>query len=243
MQQRIAVVTGGNKGIGLAICRQLARKGVLVILTSRNEANGMAVVEQMEKEELPARYHKLDVTRAADIIELGRFLRKEFGGRCDILVNNAGVFLDKRDPYDTAGKPLSFFETEVQMVRETMETNLYGPFLLCQEIVPMMKEHNYGRVVNMSSGLGQLSGMSGGYAGYRMSKTAINALTCLLAAEVKEYNIQVNSVNPGWVSTDMGGPGAPRTPDEGADTVVWLAMMSDDGPRGRFLKDRREIAW
>jgi NAD(P)-dependent dehydrogenase (short-subunit alcohol dehydrogenase family) len=231
-EQKIAVVTGANRGIGFEICRQLARQGVHVILTSRNEAKGTTACRKLE-ERLDVRCHQLDVTDPESIDRLEGFLREEYG-RLDILVNNAGVMLDKR---------ASAFQVELDTVRETMETNVYGPLLLCQTLVPLMKRHGYGRVVNVSSGMGQLANMGSGDLAYRMSKTCLNALTRILGAELSRTNILVNAVSPGWVRTDMGGPNAPRSVEEGADTAVWLATLPDDGPQGGSFHDRRAIPW
>jgi len=127
--------------------------------------------------------------------------------------------------------------------RDTLETNLIGPLLLAQALVPLLKRNGYGRIVNVSSGQGQLSDMGVGTPAYRVSKTALNALTRTLAAELKGSGILVNSMCPGWVRTDMGGAGAPRTVEQGADTAVWLATLPDDGPSGGFFRDRRPIPW
>ncbi len=238
-KERIAVVTGANRGIGLEICRQLAQKGILVILTSRDEEKGLAVCQEMEKEELPVRYFQLDVNSPASIFRLGNFMEKEFG-QCDILVNNAGVFLDKTEPGEEFP---SIFKAKIETIRQTMETNVYGSLLLGQALIPLMKKRNYGRVVNMSSGMGQLSDMNGGYPGYRISKTAINVLTRIFNDELEGENILANSMCPGWVETEMGGPNATRSVAEGADTAVWLATLPDNGPRGKFFRDRKEILW
>ncbi len=128
-------------------------------------------------------------------------------------------------------------------MRQTMETNVYGPYLLCQALVPLMKKNNYGRIVNISSGLGQLNDMGGGYPAYRMSKTAINVITRILAAELAGTNILVNSMCPGWVKTRMGGEGATRSVEEGADTAVWLSTLPDGGPTGKIFRDRKEVPW
>lgn len=237
---KVAVVTGGNRGIGFEICRQLAHRGVLVILTSRDEKKGLAACDALQKEELPVRYHRIDVDHAASIEEFERFLSKQFG-RCDILVNNAGIFPDSRDAIH--GGPSSVLRVKTGAINRAMTTNVYGPLLMSQALVPLMKKNNYGRVVNISSGLGQLSDMGGGYPAYRISKTAINALTRMFAGELKDDNILVNSMCPGWVKTDMGGPDAPRDVQEGADTAVWLATLPDNGPRGKFFRDRQEIPW
>ncbi len=241
--KKIAIVTGANRGIGFEICRQLAQQGVQVVLTSRNEEKGKAAAQKIREEGGEVIYQKLDVTSITDIEALKEFITDKLNGRCDILVNNAGVFLDKKDPYAFGGEFISFFDTNLDVVKKTMETNLYGPFLLYQAVVPFMKKNRYGRIVNMSSGLGQLAKMGSGYTAYRLSKTALNALTCILASELKDDNILVNSVNPGWVRTDMGGPMAPRDVAEGADTAVWLAMLPEDGPTGKFFRDRTEIMW
>lgn len=238
--QKIAVVTGANRGIGFEVSKELAQSGIHVILTSRNEEKGLAACHQLQKVELPVGYHQLDVSHAASIDDFRRFIEDEFG-RCDILVNNAGIFPDAIDA-GAEGWP-SVFDTSVETVRRAMETNVYGPMLLCQALIPLMKKHNYGRIVNFSSGMGQLTFMNGHCPAYRISKTAINTLTRVVAEETKEYNILINSVCPGWVKTDMGGPGATRELSEGADTPVWLATLPDDGPRGKFFRDRKEFEW
>lgn len=234
MKERVVVVTGGNRGIGHEICRQLARLDLIVVLTSRHEKDGLEAVTNFNKRELSVRYHPLDVTNPSQILKLQDFLTQEFG-RCDGLVNNAGIMLDNRDD--------KLLNTDVATVRQTMETNVYGPYLLCQALVPLMKKNNYGRIVNISSGLGQLNDMASGYTAYRMSKTAINVITRVLAAELAGTNILVNSMCPGWVKTRMGGPDAPRSVEEGADTAVWLSTLPDGGPTGKIFRDRQEVSW
>ena len=235
MKERVVVVTGANRGIGLEICNQLARQDLIVVLTSRHEEDGLEALSDFNKRELSVRYHPLDVTNPTQILKLTDFLTKEFG-RCDGLVNNAGVFLDNK-----VGD--NFLNTDLATVRQTLETNVFGPYLLCQALVPLMKKNNYGRIVNISSGLGQLSDMGGGYAAYRISKTAINAITKVLAAELTGTNILVNSMCPGWVKTRMGGAGAIRSVEEGADTAVWLSTLPDTGPTGKIFRDRKEVSW
>jgi len=230
--KRVAVVTGANRGIGFETCRQLAKKGIQVILTSRDRANGEAAVEKLQAEGLDVSYHPLDVTDSDSVQHLAEFIKSEFG-QLDILVNNAGVLLDSSD---------SVLNTKIDTSRKTIDTNLYGPLLLCQALIPLMK-HNYGRVVNVSSGAGQLSDMTSGYPSYRISKTALNALTRILSNELKGTNILVNSVCPGWVKTDMGGANASKTPEQGADTIVWLATLPDNGPTSGFFRDRQPIPW
>lgn len=231
---RIAVVTGANRGIGFEICRQLARQGFMVVLTSRSAAKGRAAVKALRDDGLELDDHALDVTSPAGIKALAGYLDERYG-RLDVLVNNAGVLLDPRGSRVLDARPKTF--------HDTLETNFFGPLLLVQALAPLMRKHRYGRIVNVSSGLGQLSDMGTGTPAYRVSKTALNALTRILAAELTGSGILVNSMNPGWVRTDMGGAGAPRTAEQGADTAVWLAMLPDNGPSGRFFCDRKPIPW
>ncbi len=234
MKKRVVVVTGGNRGIGLEICRQLAKLDLIVVLTSRQEKEGTEAVADLNKSGVTVNYHQLDVTNASQILKLKDFLSEEFG-RCDVLVNNAGVFLDNKES--------DFLHTDVATVHQTMETNVYGPYLLCQALVPLMTKNNYGRIVNISSGLGQLSEMGSRYIAYRMSKTAINVITTVLAAELAGTNVLVNSMCPGWVKTRMGGAGAIRSVEEGADTAVWLSTLPDGGLSGKIFRDRKEVSW
>ena len=233
--QRVAVVTGGNRGIGLEICRQLARRADLrVVLTSRDAAKGEAAIKSLNNQILNISSAALDVTDAKSVEAFADRIAKQFG-RCDVLVNNAGVMLDPRGS--------RVLDSKMETWSATLATNLLGPLLLIQALVPLMKKNGYGRVVNVSSGQGQLSDMGVGTPAYRVSKTALNALTRTLAADLTGSGILVNSVCPGWVRTDMGGPGAPRTVEQGADTAVWLATLPDDGPTGGFFRDRKPIPW
>lgn len=230
---KIAAVTGGNKGIGLEICRQLGRLGVDVILTARDEAKGKKAREDLREEGVLVRFHPLDVGDPESIRRFREFMEKEFG-RMAILVNNAGVNIDA----DKTGE-----EVDIETVSRTVRTNVYGPLLMCQAFLPLMRRHNYGRIVNISSMMGSLTEMAGGYPAYRMSKTALNAVTRVLAHETMGTNIRVNSMCPGWVRTDMGGPEAERSVEEGADTAIWLATLPDGGPTGGFFRDRKKIPW
>jgi NAD(P)-dependent dehydrogenase (short-subunit alcohol dehydrogenase family) len=238
--RRVAVVTGANRGIGFEISRQLARRGYAVILTARDPAKGRAAVRVLAREELDVTFHQLDVTDAAGIKRFARHLRRKVG-RLDVLVNNAGIYLE--GGYVDDRLPESIFDESIDKVRVTMETNLYGPYQLCQALIPLMREGGYGRVVNVSSRSGQLNEMGGREAAYRMSKAALNALTRILAAELPGGQVLVNSMSPGWVRSDMGGPKAPKTLAEGADTAVWLATLPNRGPHGGFFRERKPIPW
>lgn len=234
--QQVAVVTGANRGLGFETCRQLAQQGLKVVLTSRDAAKGEAAANTLKQDGLGVVFHPLDVANGGSIQCLATFLNEEFG-RLDVLVNNAGVFLD------SSQTGASVFEAKHEVLRSSMETNAFGPLFVCQALVPLMLTKDYGRIVNVSSGMGQLSEMNGLYPGYRLSKTALNALTRILADELKDTNILVNSVCPGWVRTDMGGGSAERSVEQGVETTVWLATLPTDGPRGGFFRDRKPIPW
>lgn len=233
MAQRVAVVTGGNRGIGLEICRQLLQHGIEVILTARNTSKGQQAVEALNAQGLVIRFIPLDVTEQGSLRKLVKRLADEYG-RTDILVNNAGIYIDRGIPG---------LELDLSIVRQTMETNFYGPLRLSQMCIPLMRRHKYGRIVNISSQMGALSNMGSGALAYRISKTALNAMTLVLANELRGSNIAVNTVDPGWVKTDMGGPSAPRSVKQGADTAVWLATQPDGGPSGGYFRDRKIREW
>ena len=233
MIRRVAVVTGGNRGIGLEICRQLSKSGIEVILTARNASKGEQAVDALNAQGLVLRFIPLDVTEQGSVRRLVKHLADEYG-RTDILINNAGIYIDR-------GIPGS--EIDLGIVRQTMETNFYGPLRLSQMCIPLMRRNNYGRIVNISSQMGALSNMGSGGLAYRVSKTALNAMTLILANELRGSNIIVNTVDPGWVNTDMGGSGAPRSVGQGADTAVWLATQPDGGPSGGYFRDRKTREW
>ena len=230
---RIAVVTGANRGLGFETCRQLGRLGYHVVPTSRDRAKGLAATDLLIREGVTATHHQLDVTDATQIARLAEFLATRFG-RADVLINNAAIYLDE-------GR--SVLKADLDSFRKTMATNVYGPLALSQAVVPLMRRRRYGRIVNVSSGSGQLASMRDDTPAYAVSKAALNAVTLLLADAVGRANILVNSVCPVWVRTDMGGPHAPRTVEAGASTIVWLATLPDGGPTGGFFRDRRRIPW
>jgi len=230
--KKIAVVSGANRGIGFEICKQLAGHGFKVILTARDSAKGKAACEQLSKQGLDVIFHQLDPTDARSIEGLARYLAKEFGG-LDVLVNNAGVLLS--DDKVAA-------EVDPDILRKTLETNVVSVLALSQAMVPLMKKRG-GKIINVSSDLASLKEMDSGYPAYRISKTALNAITRVLAAELAASNIQVNSMTPGWVRTDMGGAGAPLSVEQGADTVTWLATLPEDGPSGGFFRERKPHSW
>ena len=233
-ETRVALVTGANKGIGFEIARQLARKGLHVVLTSRDPRKGLRAQKALRTAGLSVAVLELDVNKRASVSALARYLEKQHG-RVDVLVNNAGILIDSHWT--------SVLEEKESVFHATLETNFFGALRMCQAVVPMMQSQRYGRVVNVSSGFGQLASMGDGNAAYRVSKTALNALTRMVSAATAGHNVLVNSMCPGWVRTDMGGPEASRSVEKGAQTAVWLALLADDGPTGGFFRDKKPIPW
>ena len=219
----VALVSGASRGIGAEIARQLASDhGIVVFAGARDpddveEAEGIIPIE-------------LDVTDQGGV----EAVQEQIGsdpGHLDALINNAGVY----------GDPVGVVDYDLDRAHEVFEVNTFGPWRLCQAFLPLLQRSSQPRIVNVSSGAGQLSDMNGGRAAYRLSKAALNALTRTLASD--ERGIKVNSMCPGWVRTDMGGPAATRSVEEGADTAVWLATLPDDGPTGGFFRNREPIPW
>ncbi|NJL85050.1 MAG: SDR family oxidoreductase [Leptolyngbyaceae cyanobacterium SM1_1_3] len=229
---RVALVTGSNRGIGFETVRQLAKHDILPILTSREPEPGEAAAAKLRQQGLAVEVQPLSVSDSQSVEALAQFIRQRFG-RLDILVNNAGIY-SKADG--------SILNVDLEVVRATLETNVYGILRVTQALVPLLRQSSDGRIINVSSGMGQLSDMGGGATAYRLSKVAVNGITKILDAELADSAISVNSVCPGWVKTDMGGAEAPRSPEQGADTVVWLATQADK-PSGQFWRDRQPLAW
>ena len=231
------MVTGGNRGMGFETCRQLAGRGARVVLTSRDPAKGEAAAGRLRGDGLDVRHHQLDVADDASIARLAEFLQSEFG-RLDILINNAAIVRGNDEPRERA---MRTFDATPAGVREVLATNLIGPFLLCRALIPLMQGR--GRVVNVSSGMGQLCDMGDGFPAYRISKAGLNALTRIFASALEGTAIKVNAACPGWVRTDMGGSGAARSVEEGVATTIWLATLPDDGPSGGLFRDQKPIPW
>jgi NAD(P)-dependent dehydrogenase (short-subunit alcohol dehydrogenase family) len=232
LSERVALVSGANRGIGREVARQLARAGHYVLLGSRDPNAGEREAEQIEAEGGRTSVIELDVTEPEQVEHAARDIEAD-PGRLDVLVNNAGVY----------GSYAPAADYDLQEARAVLETNLFGAWRLTQALLPLLRRSRHGRIVNVSSGGGQLDDMQGGGAAYRVSKTGMNALTRILSVEERANGILVNSVCPGWVRTDMGGRSAPRSVEEGADTAVWLATLPDDGPSGGFFRDREPIPW
>lgn len=229
----MALVTGGNRGIGLAICRQLGERGVRVLVGARDPAKGEAAVAKLRAGGAAASPLRIAVDEPASVDAAFAHVRKEFG-RLDILVNNAAIAIDG---------PGTVATLSAAVLAETLQTNLFGALRVAQAALALMRERDYGRIVNVSSGQGSFTKIDRSKPAYRLSKTALNALTRMLTDECAGSGILVNAMTPGWVRTHMGGVRAPRSVDEGADTAVWLATLPADGPRGGFFRDRQPFPW
>jgi NAD(P)-dependent dehydrogenase (short-subunit alcohol dehydrogenase family) len=227
---RIALVTGANRGIGLEVSRQLLERGYRVVMTGRDLRKVEAAQRAFGGDAIAV---GMDVKDRASIANARRAVIAEMG-RVDVLVNNAAIVLHE------SGSVLSI---PPDAFRATFDTNLFGVIEVCRAFVPAMAERRYGRVVNVSSGAGQLSGMSTYAPAYSISKAALNAFTKILAETYRGGGVLVNAVDPGWVRTDMGGRSAPRSVEQGAETIVWAATLESDGPTGGFFRDRRPIEW
>ncbi|GAA0743729.1 SDR family NAD(P)-dependent oxidoreductase [Dactylosporangium roseum] len=229
---RVAVVTGGNRGLGLQIVRRLAGAGLRVVLGSRSAEAGERAAETLGPLRGRVDVRPLDIADRGSVVGLVRWLHRTHG-RCDVLVNNAAVALDGTQ--DALGADLG-------IVRRSMEVNLLGAWRLTQALVPAMRARRYGRIVNLSSGVAQFEQLSTGIPAYRISKAALNALTVILADELRHDGILVNACCPGFVRTEMGGAGG-ADPAGAADTPAWLATLGDDGPTGGFWRHRERISW
>ena len=262
------LVTGGNRGIGLEICRQLSALGHRVIMGTRNMAT---IEEAKDRFDFDVVARQLDVTNEESILSLFDFVSSNYK-KLDVLINNAGVIEASFDSARSAfTKTKEFIESNIpgalklkelvvsplkkagiislkhgvseiplDVVRQIAEVNVYGAWRMIQVFLPLLRKSREGRIINVSSGMGELKSLASDHAGYRMSKVSLNALTIMLSGEL--HNISVNAMCPGWVRTEMGGENAPRSVSQGADTAVWLATEKEI-PTGKFFRDRKMIDW
>jgi NAD(P)-dependent dehydrogenase (short-subunit alcohol dehydrogenase family) len=224
---RVAVVTGANRGIGYEVVRQLADLGHTVVLTSRDPAKGAAAAAELDR----VACCQLDVSEPVSVEAMARWVGDRFD-RVDVLVNNAAIH------YDTWQ---SGVDADLGVVHEAFEANFFGAWRTTQALLPLLRRSRHGRIVNVSSEGGSLASMGGGTPAYSTSKAALNALTRILAAELRRDRILVNAVCPGWTDTDMGQGGRPVS--EGAASVVWAATLPDSGPSGGFFRDGHPLPW
>ena len=228
--QKIALVTGANKGIGFEVARQLAARDFRVLLAARNPEAGRAALARVPEN---AEFLPLDVAEDASIREAAAGFGKSHD-RLDVLINNAGIYPDEG---------VNILSVTREQLVATFQTNTFGALRVAQEFLPYLQKSGEARVINVSSGYGALDGLSAGVPSYCLSKLALNGVTMMLDQALRPHRIAVNSVCPGWVRTDMGGPGATRSVQEGADAIVWLASEAPSSLTGKFIRDRREIPW
>ena len=229
---KIALVTGANKGIGREVARQLAAKGFHVFIGARNRSAGRKAADEIAKKGGKATFLEIDVSDNNSVAAAAREFAKA-SDHLDVLVNNAGIIVDGDD---------AILEINDELLRKTLETNALGALRVMRACVPLLAKSKAPRVINVSSGGGQLTGGADGWSpAYCISKTALNGVTSQLAAALPKFAI--NSVCPGWVRTDMGGRSATRSVEEGADTIVWLASEAPQDLTGKFFRDRKEIPW
>ncbi len=240
--KKIALVTGANKGIGLETVRQLAQKGMTVLLGARDPRKGAEAVAELRKEGLEAQVLEIDVSKSASIRQAAAQVEKDFG-HLDVLINNAGVMLDDDK------KKVS--EQTMEDWRDTFQTNVFGVIETTQAFLPLLRKSDAGRIVNLSSILGSIHFHAtpgspvydNKVAAYNVSKSAVNAYTVQLAYELKDTKVKVNAAHPGWVKTEMGGDGAQMEIPDGAKTSVQLATIGADGPNGTFTHDGETLPW
>ena len=232
-EEKIALVTGAGKGIGLEVCRELAERGFRVFLSARNKKAGQEAVGALKKPGAKVDFLEMDVADP-ESVKRGAANLSASADHLDVLVNNAGIL------QDGSGTVL---ETDPALVLKTVDNNAVGPLRVTQAMAPLLGKSRSGRVINVSSGVGALNGMENYAPAYSISKTALNAVTRQLASALKPKGIAVNSVTPGHVRTDMGGQNAPRSVKQGADSIVWLATEAPQKLTGEFIQDRRTIPW
>jgi NAD(P)-dependent dehydrogenase (short-subunit alcohol dehydrogenase family) len=233
MQGRVVLVTGAARGIGKEVARQLAQGGATVLVSARDASHARSAANDLGAAgDVRALRVDLDVADDASVQAAAAALEAD-PGRLDVLVNNAASHYDTWQHASTA---------DLQTVREALEVNLLGAWQTTLTLLPLLRQSDHGRIVNVSSEAGSLASMDGGPPAYNVSKAALNALTRMLAGELRRDRILVNAVCPGWVATDMGGPGG-RPVTEGAASVLWAVDLPDDGPSGGFYRDGRPIPW
>lgn len=236
--RQVAVVTGANRGLGYGTAGELARRGFAVVLTARTAQRAEDAAAALAAQGVSVTPRELDVSSDDSVGAFFDWLQATYG-RIDVLVNNAGAIFERAH----AGRwDVGALEVPADVVAEAFQTNTLGAYRMMLHALPMMNAAGYGRIVNVSTGMGGVTQMGGGYPAYRMSKAALNAATRVFAHEARG-DVKVNAVCPGWVKTDMGGAGATRDLDEGVASIVWAATLGSDGPNNGFFRDGKPIAW
>jgi NAD(P)-dependent dehydrogenase (short-subunit alcohol dehydrogenase family) len=229
MTNKYALITGGNRGIGFAIAQGLITQGYDVIITARSIDVATNAAETLGANATPL---ELDVSDDHSITQAIEILNQKID-RLDVLINNAGIYPDKQVDSLTISR---------ELLNAAMQTNTFGPIRLVQTCLPLLEKSSDARVINLSSGMGEIDSLTTTATSYSLSKLALNGATIMLAQSLKSKNIAINAMCPGWVRTDMGGGSAPRSPEQGADTAIWLATEADRRETGKFWRDRVAVA-
>jgi NAD(P)-dependent dehydrogenase (short-subunit alcohol dehydrogenase family) len=232
-QGKYALVTGGNRGIGFAICQGLLASGLNVIVAARSLDNAKTAAEKLQSTQKKVHVVELDVADDQSIGRAAQHLTQEIP-HLDILVNNAGIYPDEG---------VNILTISRELLDRTMNTNVFGPIRTSQAFLPLLEKAFQARIINVSSGYGQLNGLSFNVPSYCLSKLTLNGATIMLADALRAKSIPVNAIDPGWVKTDMGGSSAPRSPQQGADTAIWLATEASPSLTGKLWHDRREVSY
>lgn len=231
LEKKVALVTGGNRGIGFEVVKQLVLKGYSVILTSRDRDKGLKALQKFDTLKADIIYLEMDLDNQESIQKAAQIVNERYG-RLDVLINSAGIILENKKLLD-----------DPEILERTMQTNFFGAFHVIQSFMPLMERHQFGRIVNVSSEYGALDQLSrSGVGAYKLSKYALNGLTQLVAAEASD-DIKINAVDPGWVSSDMGGKSAPITPKQAAESILLLANTDPSCPNGGFFRNGKQIPW
>ena len=231
--KRIALVTGANKGIGFETARQLAKRGWHVVIGARKASAGQTAVKAIKQASGSASFLDIDVSNSESIGRAPAEFQKQFD-HLDVLINNAGIYPDEG---------LTILTISRQQLTETFQTNTFGPVAVTQAFLPFLRKASDARIINVSSGYGQIEGLSANVPSYCLSKLALNGVTLMFSDALRSEGIAVNSMCPGWVRTDMGGPNAARSVEQGADTAIWLATEAGQDLTGKFFRDRQPIPW
>ncbi len=240
MTKPVAVVTGASRGLGLGCAQALAERGFDVVMVARNAAALQQAAGVLSVAGFSAQTVVCDVASDDDVAKVFDAVKSRFD-RCDVLINNAGVFLE---PHDfSRPSTIATLDTPLAMIRDSIDINSFGAWRLIRVFLPLMQQRGFGRIVNVSSGMGAFDEMGSGYPAYRFSKTILNAMTHLIAADLKQSNIKINAVCPGWVKTEMGGEHANRELDAGVASIVWAALLDEHGPSGGFFRDGKRLKW
>jgi NAD(P)-dependent dehydrogenase (short-subunit alcohol dehydrogenase family) len=230
---KIALITGANKGIGLETASQLAGRGWQVLVGARNRQAGKAAAAGINKRGGAASFLELDVASPESIRRAAAVFAEQFD-HLDVLINNAGIYPDEG---------LNILTISRRQLVDTFQTNTFGPVMVVQAFLPYLRKAKASRIINLSSGYGQLESLTPDVPSYCLSKLTLNGVTLMLSQALRGDGIAVNSMSPGWVRTDMGGANAPRSVEQGADTAVWLASDAPQKLTGKFFQDRKEIPW